>query len=125
MSSLVDYTSYVLTLFIIILGLVAGVFHDAGVGPGVTPPQTYYNASDVINITDSPVSGENQQDNTGTGVSSFGFWSIINGFKEILINFSDWCSQFGVPQILSIPGQALIWTVLGYDALQIKKIIWG
>jgi hypothetical protein len=120
-----DLFTYSLAIGLVLMSVVIGIFNEAQIGPGYTAPSFQYNESSVITI----VGGE---DNVSTGgydqttdIASRGFWAVLDGFKTVLIDFSGYLSRYGVPSIISVPAQMVVWMICGYEMLMLKRIIWG
>lgn len=120
-----DLFTYTLGLGLVIMGLMIGIFNQAGIGPAMTAPQVTYGEDYLITLTapDSGTSaGLGEQANS---IATGGFMALIFGIKTMLLDFVPYCDKFGVPAIISVPAQALIWLIAGYDLLKIKRVIWG
>lgn len=120
-----DYFSYTLGIGVVIMGIVIGIFNQAGIGPVGTGPSFTYNETVALTLVTPNEVKETDSTNGAYEIAATGFLSILNGFKTMLLDFVPYCDRFGIPVIISGPAQALIWLILGYDMLLLKKEIWG
>lgn len=120
-----DLFTYGLAIGLILMSVVIGIFNEAGIGPGYSAPSFQYNESSVILVTGGDDDTSNGGYDQPNDIASRGFWAVLDGFKTVLIDFSSYLARYGVPMIIAVPAQMIIWTVCGYEMLMLKRIIWG
>lgn len=122
-----EYFTWTAFLFIIICGAVMTVLTSAGLYMMNTPPAYSFTQADTINLTMTS-NADVQTDHTQTGSDESNLWSwtqILGNFVSVPDRFTELMKAFGVPPIVYIPFLSILAVIVGYELLQLKKLIWG